>query len=822
LYSLKKIFYTIIILFATVLVGSSIAVFVYKDRIIDLLKTEIDQKISTKIEVGSIDLKLIKGFPNISIQFIGVKFHSTFSDELLLESKKIYFVLNIIDLFNKSITVERLEIENAKLIIHKNGEGEKGYDVFKVENSGDDTGNMNINSIKFSNVEIVHLDDERGVNDVFDIISLNGLASFNDSVYQINIRSKAIIKATNNGYLAWAVDKEIRLETRASYDGSSISIKQGKLFIESSQFNFNGDLGLMDKMKISLHLSGSELKFLEITGLFKMNIQERLNKFDAKGLIKFDANLEGDYSDANWPSFNANFSLNEFQINNPEFKYPIENIHVIGDVAIPNIKDLTFARLDIKKMSGELNDKVIKVNGSIVNFEKPIITCTLLGDVDVSWALSLANFDQDYFKGTAEGILSLDLKTSANFSSKNEVFEMEDYVVDGTIGFNKLGIDSLFNLPLRNMNGELLMSKEKIELTNVSGSYGESDIAIVGSILLNTKQRIFDTDVALKSNFLNLDEIVNIITELPADTVVKPIQIRFKVNTRVELDVNHLNFKKFKGDNFKAELLINETGVIIKRAASRGMGGSIVLTGSITSQFNNDIYVEAKVRTQKVDLDSLFYIFNNFDQQFITADVIKGNLFSEVYTSMYFDKDWTFKRNLLYAEGLLNVKKGELNNFEPIMSLSPYLKNEDENLSQMRFSDLESSIIISSDTVFISDMYIGSNVRNIKIGGYHTLLQQIDYRLSVPIINNKLDKDNEFGAIKEDKEGKLSMPFRITGTTTDYKVKYDITKASSNLVKGIKKEIKELGNTLMMKQSVESKTDTLVLEDDDFFDWDNE
>ena len=128
---------------------SSLALAIYKNEIIDLLKNEIDKQITTELEVESIDLKLIKGFPNISIQFTNVKFHSTFTDELLLESKHIYFVLNFIDLFNKDITVERLEIENARLIIHKNSKGENGFEVFIPSNGNDNNENLNIKSTRF-------------------------------------------------------------------------------------------------------------------------------------------------------------------------------------------------------------------------------------------------------------------------------------------------------------------------------------------------------------------------------------------------------------------------------------------------------------------------------------------------------------------------------------------------------------------------------------------------------------------------------------------------------------------------------------------------
>lgn len=260
---------------------------------------------------------------------------------------------------------------------------------------------------------------------------------------------------------------------------------------------------------------------------------------------------------------------------------------------------------------------------------------------------------------------------------------------------------------------------------------------------------------------------------------------------------------------------------MIEKLTSNGFGGKVAVAGSISRQFNGDFFIMAKTQTNSIELDSLFNVFNNFQQDFITDEYLKGQLNSDIYTYMYFDKDWRFRRNLLYVEALLQIKKGELNNFEPIMALAPYLNNQEEKLSRLKFSDLNSHIDIANDTVFLSDMYVGTNVRNIKIGGYHTLDQHIDYRLSVPVINDKRDKDQEFGEVKVDKEGKLYWPFRIKGTTDDYKVNYDIGRAGSNIVKGLKREITEFGNTLTGKKK-EEKKDTLLLEDDEYFEWENE
>ncbi len=71
----RKLFFYLIIAITITTSVLVIAVILYKEEIIILLKEEINKKIKTKLEVNKIDLKLVKGFPNISVDFQGVKLY---------------------------------------------------------------------------------------------------------------------------------------------------------------------------------------------------------------------------------------------------------------------------------------------------------------------------------------------------------------------------------------------------------------------------------------------------------------------------------------------------------------------------------------------------------------------------------------------------------------------------------------------------------------------------------------------------------------------------------------------------------------------------
>jgi hypothetical protein len=110
-------------------------------------------------------------------------------------------------------------------------------------------------------------------------------------------------------------------------------------------------------------------------------------------------------------------------------------------------------------------------------------------------------------------------------------------------------------------------------------------------------------------------------------------------------------------------------------------------------------------------------------------------------------------------------------------------------------------------------MSIRTNVRNIALGGYHTLSQRINYRLAVPIINERIDKDEEFGAVQKSSMGSPNLLFRITGTTADYRVNYDLLRATGNV-------LKLLDITKIFKKKEEIPVDSTFLEDEEF-DWEN-
>jgi hypothetical protein len=227
-----------------------------------------------------------------------------------------------------------------------------------------------------------------------------------------------------------------------------------------------------------------------------------------------------------------------------------------------------------------------------------------------------------------------------------------------------------------------------------------------------------------------------------------------------------------------------------------------------------DVMITAKL--SGIHVDSAFYVFKNFNQDFIEDKHLKGQANADVMFELSLNEKLKLFPETLIADIRVVVKNGELNNFEPLQKLNKYL--DDEGLSRLRFAELKNDIHVENKTVYIPQMEVRSNVTTLQISGTHTFDQQIDYRIITPLKSKrKIDITEATGAMEE-QAGQLKLFLKITGTTDDYKVQYDTEAVRKKIASELKKEVQELKDAFKNKGKTKKKELELSTEE---FDWDN-
>jgi hypothetical protein len=353
----------------------------------------------------------------------------------------------------------------------------------------------------------------------------------------------------------------------------------------------------------------------------------------------------------------------------------------------------------------------------------------------------------------------------------------------------------------------------------VGGYFENSDFLLNGffkniiTFLIFENQPIgIETD--LKSNFLDLDQLFSIGF---SDEQSKTYQFRISPNLQLNFncDVKQMKYQRFKPKNIKGDLLVKNQVAVSRNITMNTLGGELTVSGIVDAKNPKAIDVISSMKLNGLYVDSIFYVFDNFFQDFIQDKHLKGQAYATVEMEMALNEKLNLIPPTLIADIGVTIKNGELNNFEPMKKLNKYL--DDESLSHLRFADLKNEIHIENKTIYIPQMEIKSNATTIQVSGTHTFDQVIDYRVIAPLRNkNKIDPDEAFGAVEDDGVGKTKLFLKITGTTDKYIISYDKDAVKKKLASDLKKEVQELKDAFKLKGIKKKKELELT---DEEFDW---
>jgi hypothetical protein len=245
------------------------------------------------------------------------------------------------------------------------------------------------------------------------------------------------------------------------------------------------------------------------------------------------------------------------------------------------------------------------------------------------------------------------------------------------------------------------------------------------------------------------------------------------------------------------------------------MGGNLTLSGIVDAKNHKAIDVVSTLKLNGINLDSVFYVFENFNQTFIQDKHLKGKATADVNLEMTLNQHLRLFQETLIADIGISIARGELNNFEPLKKLERYLG--DEGLDKLRFSDLKNDIHIEKKQIYLPQMEVRSNVTDIKISGTHTFDQRIDYRLITPLRRKRVIEAAADGAWEQDGQGNSRLFLKIKGTTDDYRILYDTEAVKKKIVSDLKREVQELKDAFKSKGKKQEKE--VEVSQEEYFDW---
>lgn len=444
---------------------------------------------------------------------------------------------------------------------------------------------------------------------------------------------------------------------------------------------------------------------------------------------------------------------------------------------------------------GEIDESDFHFNGTLTHYDlwfedHPMGDTKLKFDFD-SKRLKLADLlsydgvnhvPEDY---RYEVLREVKLKGRAELHFIDSLHSADVYVDDLT------GRMKIHKMKFERFGGRFHFEDQKLTVDNFRGTIGNtvfsSDLAVNLRTLNEGKEH--ENRFAFRAKHLDFDQLFaweepaeSDTTQVDHDDVFSVFDIPFP-NLNITMDIDKMTYHKYKIENMTGGLRTTKDHKLYFDNLSLDIaGGNILANGYFSGEDRSKIYLYPNIRFTNLDIDQLLIKFDNFGQDAVVAENLHGLLSGVMTGKIHVHADLVpiIDDSEIHLD--IEVVKGRLDNYEPMLALADYF--QDRNLNRVHFDTLSNKIDIINGVTHIPLMRINSSLGFMEISGKQDLDMNMDYIIRVPwrLVTSagsqrlfgsrrKADVEQDDEIISEDPRRKTRfVNVRMVGNLDDFKI----------------------------------------------------
>ncbi|NEM96269.1 AsmA-like C-terminal region-containing protein [Pontibacter burrus] len=830
----KKVLFYLTAAVVAVATIAFVLVYTYQDKIISLFVTEANKHIDTKVEVGTISLSLFDKFPQVAVSLDQVNVVEAMpeSEEPLGKLSKLYFTFSIWDVLRGKYNVNELYLEDGAIYVKVLKDGSVNYNILKADTTATEDSDFafNLQHISLNRVTLHYTDQQQNQSYEADAHQLQAALTIAPETITIKANGDATINTIKLNSGEYFKEKRVNLQTSLAIDRNNkqIKLEPSVVKVENAAYDVAGTINYAQTTELDLKLEGKNTSIQSMLSLLPQHITKEFSQYRSDGDVYFNGVIKGKASSKHNPEVTFSFGCRNATFYHPDVKQRLEKLSFEGSFTNGDRQTASTSELVLRNLKGSLNNRPFSGNLSYKNFKNPTIAFDVEGKVDVAYVLGLLQLEQ---VPGGSGLADVKIAFAGNFNEFKAKPGNNTVNTSGDITLHNVSLNLRdLPLPVTGMHGNFMFKRNNVAVSDFKGKLGDSDFVLNGMfnnvmawLLLDNQRLMVDADFS--SNYLNFDQLLSEKQNTPASARKSESGYRLEVSPNMafnlEASVKKMKFRRFKGENIKGAVTLRNQVITSPNISFKAVGGDFAVRGSMDARQRNHIKVSTASKLNNMSVDSLFYVFENFNQNFIVDRQLRGSLTANIISDVYLDSQLNPKTNLLQAEIEAVIRNGQLINFTPMQKLSVFVKRSE--LANMKFSELRNNFYIQERTIYIPEMDIRTNLSplpSVSISGMHTFDQDMDYKIKMPVFQKRRpDKDSFFGVVAEDPNAGNSMLFlTLKGKENNFKLAYDDDRVRAKIKDDLKQEGQEIKQLLKGKKPVK-KEKTVELAEGEYFDF---
>lgn len=749
-------------LFLLLWIGIAAYVFTHKKELLQTISLQLNEDLNGKLSIQRMEPSLIQGFPGISVSLENVLLRDSLwhrHKHDLLRAKSVFIAINAFSILSGSPTIKDIRIREGEIYLFTDSNGVRNTDIFKKKSSSGKKGdgaNKKINRVYLSDVKLTVDDRLKKKLFKFNINNFLGSIKYNNSGWKahIELQTKVDFFAFNIKRGSFLKGKEIDLDMDMNYldDSDQLNIPLQQISIGGDDLDISGKFNFSESnTDYQILIKAPKILFKDAKELLSSHIISRLKPYDIKERIDIEASLKGKFRQTGdplikvtWKAENNVISTAGESITDCSFTGYYSNEMIKG---IPR-RDPN-SMIAFYYMTGKYYDIPFKADSILItDLKDPVFTGKFKADFPMVKLNNILGGNTFLFN-TGEADLDLTYKAPFNQTDKGQRF------INGTIHVHDATATyKPRNLSLSNIQVIMNFKGEDLFLQNLKVKSGTTTLMMEGALrnfsnLYYTDPQKMLIDWKIKSPQVNLNEFLVFLGKRKTGTgnaSNKSVQrmsgkldkMLEQASMKMNIDVGRLVYKKFLATDVKSNITLNQKGIEINNLDLNHGGGKLNVTGNIDQTGKvNRFNVDTKINN--VNVEKLFYSFENFGQEAITDKNLRGTFYggTSISGSMY-DNGKIVPRSF---RGTVNfdIRNGALVNFEPMNKVGAFAF-ANRNFSNIKFTNLKNTLNIQGNKVIIPPMEIRSSVLNIFLEGVYSFTTGTNIAIKIPLRNPKNDE----------------------------------------------------------------------------------
>lgn len=784
--------------------------FLFKGKIVALVKEQANKNLNAKVDFADVGLSLIRSFPNFSIGITNMSVVNVapFEGDTLLFAKNLDVIVDLMSVIKgDQIRIRKVVVNESVMNFLVNSEGKANWDIAKssgepAQASEPSSFKANLNYYAVKNSRILYDDRSLGFRMLLDKLNHEGSGDFTQDLFVLRTETACDALTMNYG----GVDYLNRVKTKIDADldmdmkNFKFTFKDNKINLNDLNLGFSGWLAMPDtNMDMDLKFSAQQSEFKNFISLIPAVYSSDFSNAKASGKLSFDGWAKGRFNGASMPGFGLKLDIDNGNLKYPSLPSELKNVFVNLSVQNPD-GDLDHTAVDLTRMHLEMAGDPFDAKLSLrTPISDPDFDASLKGKIDFGSIGKIVPLE----KGTTlSGILTADFAAKGRYSYVKSN-QYDRFNANGTIAINGMSYsDSSMKLPVLINQLVLTFNPRTVALTAFDMKAGKTDMQATGSlenfIPYALKGETLTGRLSLNSRNIDLNEWMSEDEKAASSgdtTSMTAPEIPGNIDFAIGATIAKLVYTNIEMTNCSGKIAIRNKAIEMNGLKMNLLDGSMVMNGRYAAENPQKPDMSFRLNMSNFDIQKTASTFGTVEK---IAPVVKscaGKFSCDLDLKSALDNHLNLLLPTLSGSGKLSSPGIVISGSKPVEKLADALKME--KLKKLAIQKVSLSFLISDGRLIVQPFDVDLAGIPSTVSGSNGFDQSIDYTMNMKIprssfgsaandvVDNLLSKASSKG-VNLGSADVIPVGVKIGGTVTNPKISTDIASLGTKVVDDLK------------------------------------